>query len=135
MVCVYCGSETQVVNSRHQRRNNQVWRRRRCLRCRAVFTTLEAADYANALRVEAGSVFKPFLADLLYTEVLLALSDRKQAYIDAREVTATIIKNLLQHPSSPLFKPQEISQATAAVLQKFDKQAWHRYAAEHPSVQ
>lgn len=134
MVCVYCGNETQVTNSRHQKRNNQVWRRRRCLKCRAVFTTIESTDYANALRVQDGSDFKPFLADLLYTEVLLALSDRKQAYIDAREVTATIIKALLQHKSSPLFSANEISQVTAGVLKRFDKQAWHRYAAEHPSV-
>jgi len=134
MVCVFCGNETQVTNSRHQRRNNNVWRRRRCGACHSVFTTIESVDYASALRVNVNGDFKPFLSDLLYTEVLLTLSHRKMAYMDAREVTNTIIKNLLGLPSHPLFLPTDISRVTAQVLQKFDKRAWHRYAAEHPSV-
>lgn len=51
MVCIYCGSKTQVANSRHQKRVNQVWRRRECTRCHAVFTSLEAADYASSIVV------------------------------------------------------------------------------------
>ena len=134
MVCVYCGYETRVTNSREQKRSNKVWRRRKCLRCLAIFTTLEEADYSIALRVEEDNQFKPFLTDLLYTEVLVALEHRKTAYSDARELTSTIIKNLLASPASPLFKPSDISKATADVLKKFDTRAWHRFAAEHPSV-
>jgi transcriptional repressor NrdR len=134
MVCIYCGSETEVYNSRPQKRSNQVWRRRRCFKCQAAFTTLENVDYANVLRINVQGTYKPFLADILYTEVLLALSDRKNAYIEAREITNTIIKNLMQLPSHPLFRPTDISQMAAKVLERFDKRAWHRYAAEHPSV-
>jgi transcriptional regulator NrdR family protein len=134
MVCIYCGSETNIYNSRHQKRSNQVWRRHRCLKCRAVFTSLESVDYANVLRVDLKGDLRPFLTDLLYTEVLLALSDRKNAYMEAREITNTIIKALMQLPSHPLFKPSDISQAAAVVLERFDKRAWHRYAAEHPSI-
>lgn len=134
MVCVYCGYETRVINSREQKRNNKVWRRRKCLRCQAIFTTLEELDYSSALRIEQNNEFKPFLTDLLYTEVLLTLEHRKNAYSDARELTSTIIKQLLASPSSPLFKPSDISQVSAEVLKKFDSRAWHRFAAEHPSV-
>lgn len=134
MVCIYCGSETEVYNSRPQKRSNQVWRRRRCSRCQAAFTSLESVDYSNVIRVEAQDAYRPFLTDLLYTEILLALSDRQNAYIEARELTNTIIKNLMQLPSHPLFKPHDISQTAAMVLERFDKRAWHRYAAEHPSV-
>jgi transcriptional repressor NrdR len=134
MVCIYCTGETQVFNSRPQKRSNQIWRRRRCLTCQATFTSLEGVDYTNVIRVDEDGAFKPFLTDLLYTEVLLALSDRKNAYIDAREITSTIIKSLMQLPSHPLFKASDISRATAKVLERFDKRAWHRYAAEHPSV-
>jgi transcriptional repressor NrdR len=134
MVCVFCAGETQVTNSRHQKRNNNVWRRRHCLVCDSIFTTIEAPDYSSVFRINVNGDFKPFLTDLLYTEVLLALSDRKQAYMDAREVTNTIIKSLVALPASPLFIPSDISKVTAAVLQRFDRRAWHRYAAEHPSV-
>jgi len=134
MVCPYCSHKTNVTNSRHQKRSNKVWRRRQCLHCLAVFTTLEEINYTNTLRVNQNGVYKPFLTDLLYTEVLLALSHRKNAYIDARELTDTIIKRLIASPQNPLFETHHISSATADTLQRFDKQAWHRYAAEHSSV-
>ena len=134
MECVYCLGKTQVVNSRHQKRNNQVWRRRQCLACRAIFTSLESVDLASALRIEQNGVLRPFLTDLLFTEVLFALADRKNLYIDAREVTNTIIQALLGLPGAPVYLPRQISQATADVLKRLDKRAWHRYAGEHPSV-
>lgn len=134
MVCIYCSKDTRVINSRHQKRNNHTWRRRRCKGCGAIFTTIEAVDYTSTLSVNVNNVYTPFLMDLLYTEVLLALQDRKTAYMDSREVTNTIIKSLLKMPQSPLFSPKDISKVTAATLQRFDKRAWHRYAAEHPSV-
>lgn len=134
MVCPYCSNRTQVVNSRYQKRNNKVWRRRKCLTCRAVFTSLEAVDLASAIRVDKNGVLRPFLADLLFTELVFALSDRKNLYVEARELTDTIIQEMLRSPSSPLFRPSEISQITSAVLKRFDNHAWHRYTAEHPSL-
>ena len=135
MVCVYCGHETMVTNSRRQKRNNQVWRRRKCVVCKAVFTTHEAVDLPSALLVQSGTSTKPFLPDLLFTEVLLALQDRTNCYVDAREVTNTVIKQLLKLPESPLFTPQQISQAASKVLGRLDKRAQLRFVAEHPSLQ
>jgi len=135
MVCVYCGHRTQVINSRRQKRNNQVWRRRKCGFCLAVFTTHEAVDLPSALLVRSGASTRPFLPDLLYTEVLLALQDRKDAYVAAREVTNTVIKQLLKLPERPLFTPKQISQTAAKVLGHFDKRAQLRFNAEHPSLQ
>lgn len=134
MVCIYCNRDTQVTNSRHQKRNNHTWRRRKCKSCGSIFTTIEAVDYTATLRVNINNEYKPFLTDLLYTEVLLSLQDRKSAYMDSREVTNTIIKSLLSMPQNPLYSPKDISKVTATVLERFDKRAWHRYAAEHPSV-
>lgn len=134
MVCIYCKSQTSIINSRPQIRSNQVWRRRKCLKCQAIFTTIEATDYALALRVGSETVSKPFLTDLVYTEVLLALSHRKNAYIDAREITGTIIKKLISSSPNLIFSARQISKTIAEVLKKFDQLAWHRYAAEHPSV-
>jgi transcriptional repressor NrdR len=135
MVCVYCGHETKVTNSRRQKRNNQVWRRRKCAVCKAVFTTHEAVDLPGTLLVQSGASTKPFLPDLLFTEVLLALQDRKNCYIDAREVTNTVIKQLLKLPENPLFAPRQISQAASKVLGRLDKRAQLRFVVEHPSLQ
>lgn len=72
---------------------------------------------------------------MLFTEVLLALQDRRDCYLAAREVTSTVIKELLKSPSLPKIEPKQISQATAKVLKRLDKRAHLRYMAEHPSLQ
>ncbi len=135
MICVYCGEKTKVVNSRQQRRNNNVWRRRRCQKCLAVFTTQESPDLASTLMVNQNGAYRPFLSDLVYTEILLALQDRKNCYTEAREITSTVIRNLLKLPSSPVFEPKQISQEISKVLKRFNKRSWMRYVAEHPSLQ
>jgi transcriptional regulator NrdR family protein len=95
---------------------------------------LEVADLTSGLRVEQNGALRPFLTDYLFTEVLFAIQDQKNLYIDAREVTNTVIQQLLKSPNSPIFTPKEISKTTAEVLKRFDNRSWHRYAAEHPSV-
>ena len=135
MVCVYCGSETNVTNSRKQKRNNQVWRRRQCKACHAVFTSHEVLDLSSALMVASGGSTKPFMTDMLFTEVLLALQDRKDCYSAAREVTSTVIGQLLKPPAEPVIEAKQISQITAKVLKRLDKRAYLRYLAEHPSLQ
>jgi len=72
---------------------------------------------------------------MLYAEVLLALQDRKDSYVAAREVTNTVIKALLSLPDSPQFTPKQISSETSKVLGRLDKQAQLRFVAEHPSLQ
>ena len=134
MVCIYCGGETDVTNSRHQKRSNQVWRRRRCKGCGAVFTSHEAIDLSCALVVDSGRS-TPFISDMLFTEVLLALQDRKDCYLAAREVTSTVIRELLKLPNKPRIDPKQISQATSRVLKRLDKRAYLRYMAEHESLQ
>ncbi len=135
MVCIYCGGETKVTNSRLQSRSNQVWRRRQCLSCQAVFTTHESIELESALSVNDGGRLKPFLPDLLLNELMLALKDRNDVYTASRELLGTIVKKLLALPQKPVYQPADISKLTAEVLSRFDKQAFLRYQADHPSVQ
>lgn len=135
MVCIYCGSDTSVENSRTQKRSNQIWRRRQCKACGAIFTTHEAIDLSSALLVRKSGREQPFITDYLFTDVLLALQDRPDAYLAAREVSATIIKNLLKAKSLPVLDAVVISETSALVLKRFDKRAYLRFVSEHPSLQ
>lgn len=135
MVCPYCSGRTKVVNSRRQKRNNNVWRRRHCSGCSAVFTSIESPNLSSTLIVNQNGTYKPFLTDLLYTEILLTISDRKDCYIAARELTNSVIQFLLRSPQKPVFTPTDINQAVAGVLKRFSKRAWQRYSAEHESLQ
>lgn len=96
---------------------------------------MEAIDTPSALIVDSEGSSGPFLPDKLYSELLKALQDRHDNYIAAREVTNTIIIELLKLPGKPLFSPGQISAIAAQVLKNFDKQAYLRYLAEHPSLQ
>ena len=135
MVCIYCGGETKVTNSRLQRRNNQVWRRRECLVCQSVFTTHESVELESALSVNKDGQTEPFLSDLLLKELMAALKHRKDVYTASREVLGTVVRKLLTLPQKPLFSPTDITKTTAGVLRRFDRQAYLRYLADHPSIQ
>lgn len=135
MVCIYCGSDTQVTNSRRQKRNNQIWRRRECLKCKAVFTTHESIELETALSVVKNGHNQPFLPDLLLKELIEALRDRQDVYTASREVLGTITRRLLNLPQKPRFQPGDISKTTADVLKRFDRRAYLRYLADHPSLQ
>ena len=135
MVCIYCSGETDVINSRSQKRSNQVWRRRKCQACGAIFTTHESIDLSTALMVEVSGRHTPFERHLILMDLLLALQDREDRYSAADEATGTVITRVLALPSKPVFKPSEISAICADVLKKLDKRAWLRYLADHPSLQ
>jgi transcriptional repressor NrdR len=133
MVCIYCGGNTKVVNSRRQIRNNQVWRRRQCLACQAVFTTHEAVELESALSVSSAAGLRPFLPDLLLKELMNALRHREDAYTASREVLGTIVRRLLALPDKPVYTPMDISKTAAEVLKRFDRRAYLRYIADHPA--
>src|SRR5690349_12838458 len=95
MVCHYCGSETNVTNSRHQKRSNRVWRRRHCQGCGTIFTTEESIDYQASVSFKTPSgALAPFQRDILFVAVLDSLRHRKTATSDATALTDTILKHL-----------------------------------------
>src|SRR5262249_1262398 len=109
--------------------------RRQCLACQSVFTTHESVELESSLSVKQNGQISPFLPDLLLKELMLALKDRKDVYTASREVMGTVVRKLLSLPQKPLFTPEDIAETTASVLKQFDKGAYLRYIAEHPSLQ
>lgn len=55
MVCPYCHSKTQVVNSRARARHYQIWRRRRCLDCQSTTTSYERLSPESVVVVNLDS--------------------------------------------------------------------------------
>jgi transcriptional regulator NrdR family protein len=132
MVCIYCGSETKVTNSRHQKRNNQVWRRRECLQCRAVFTTNEVAQYDGAWRVhdQAGRL-QPFSRDKLFLSLHQVCVHRGTAAQDAGGLTETVIKKLAPLAKDGTISRASIIQVVQVALNRFDQLASLQYQALH----
>lgn len=133
MVCVHCGGKTRVVNSRRQRRGNQVWRRRQCLNCGAVFSTVESARYELAWVVRRGKRFEPFSRDKLLLSLHRSCQHRKNALSDSHSLTETTIGKLHTRVKDGALDPADITSAAQVALNRFDKAASVHYRAFHKS--
>ena len=133
MVCIYCSDETRVINSRHQKRLNQVWRRRKCDNCLAVFSTHEAASYEDSWRVQAADAsLRPFLRNKLFLSLHKSCEHRKRSVEDATGLTSTVISLLGHQTDAGLLEASSIAITAHEVLQNFDKAAAVHYLAFHP---
>ena len=135
MVCLYCGHDTQVVNSRPQKRSNSIWRRRKCVSCGTVTTSIETIDYTQALRVRRTTSSKPTLEpfdrDKLLISLYESLRHRPAAIQDASALTTTIITRLHPMIEQAIVEREYIIAIAADVLEKFDKVACVHYQAFH----
>ena len=132
MVCVYCSKKTQVINTRHQTKHNQIWRRRKCSACHAIFTSLETTDFEQLwLVINKKGQLQPFLTDKLYLSVYDSLKHRSSARSDARHITRTVVSLLLGKIENGTINSSLISDTTKVSLNRFDKTASIHYQAFH----
>jgi transcriptional repressor NrdR len=132
MNCIYCGGDTQVVNSRHQKRLNQVWRRRKCVVCNAIFTTNERPDLEQALSIRRNNALESFSREVLLMSVYDSLKHRKTAVADAVGLTTTIISQLSPFIADATLERDVLATVAAEVLHRFDPTAATIYRAFHP---
>lgn len=135
MVCLYCGQETEVTNSRPKAKTPSVWRRRACKVCVAQFTTIELPDYATALVVKGldGQTLTPFNRDRLFLSIYKSLGHRPDAMTSATALVTTIIGKMLSKKlgRSGALQLQDIVKVTYEVLRHFDLMAATSYKAYH----
>ena len=132
MVCIYCSGKTSVVNSRPQKRLMQVWRRRACSSCGAVFTTNELVELGTTLSVRSiQGRLKPFSRDKLFVSVLQACGHRKAAMSESADLTATIITKLRSTTNGAVVDAATITALALETLGQFDAAASVQYGAYH----
>ena len=131
MVCIYCKAKTEITNTRHLARNNTTWRRRHCLKCGALITTTEAADYGRSWVVsdEHSSRLSPFSRDKLFLSVYDSLKHRKTAVSDAGALTSTIISTLAKTCPDGQIAKQRLTATVIDCLKRFDKTSSVHYQA------
>lgn len=132
MVCVYCGQKTQVINSRPQLRLNQIWRRRKCLSCKAIFSTHEEVDFGSVWSVkDATGHLSPFIRYRLSISIQNSCQHRPTALSDASALTDTVIHKLLGTSKNGILSSQSIVQVVQVALNRFDRVASVHYRAYH----
>ena len=135
MVCIYCGNLTKVVNSRLQRRSNNIWRRRLCVVCAAPFTTQEKADLFSSFMVaEESGALRPFLKEKLFLSIYDSCRHRAKAISDAIALTDTVV-TALSFPHQQSISPKDIAKVAFEVLNRFDSDAATFYKAYHIKTQ
>jgi transcriptional repressor NrdR len=133
MVCIYCGSDTAVTNTRPQKRLNNIWRRRHCKACGAIFTSIEAADlaYSVSYKKPTGDL-EPFSRDKLLLSIHESCKHRSDAAEAASALTDTIIQQVLPTINDGLVARGDIVVIAKKTLAHFDKTAATHYTAFHP---
>lgn len=131
MVCIYCQDPTRVINSRPQKRLNQVWRRRRCQTCGASFTTHERLELANALMVKNGSKLTPLEPAKLLISLYKSCQHRTNAASDASALADTCLAMIQRRTSNGIIAKTDLQAIIQEVLGNFDQAASTHYQAFH----
>ncbi len=132
MVCIHCGAKTHVFNSRLQHRKNQIWRRRQCSKCEAIFTTEETPHYGSIWIVQKpNDGLEPFSRDKLLLSLYKSCQHRSTALVDAAELVDTIIRRVSEQVENGRIWYGSIAQVTIVILRRFDKAASVHYQANH----
>ena len=133
MVCLYCSGETKVVNSRLQKRTNHVWRRRNCVKCGAIFSSIEHGVYDKAFLVKCSeSYIIPFSRDKLFLSIYDACRHKNDACMIAGALTDTVMSELFsRHTTKSVILREEIIEKATTVLKHFDIVALTHYTAFH----
>jgi transcriptional regulator NrdR family protein len=115
-----------------QKRSNQVWRRRRCKKCDAVFTSEEAANYGASWAVQSPSgALRPFSRDKLLLSLHRSLQHRPTALEDAAGLVDTVVKKLSAVVTDGVLDSRKIISTVQVALNRFDKAASVSYGAFH----
>ena len=134
MVCVYCAGKTRVINSRPQVKSNQIWRRRLCKDCQALFTTIEFHDPAQTWLIKDPSGLSAnFISEKLFLSIYESLKHRPSALLDAKHLTQTVINKLSRTTKNGLIDSRQITKTVTVSLNRFDKAACTHYLSFHSS--
>lgn len=134
MVCIYCGQSTHVTNSRLQKRQNTIWRRRMCDVCGNIFSTQEQPIRSQGLLVHSPKRKQPqpFSRDMLFLSIYEACKHRTRAIAESGALTDTIMAIALPELENGIIERDMLVHTAHTVLGRFDTIAADLYAAYHP---
>ena len=135
MFCINCfNPSTSVTNSRPNKKQPQVWRRRSCSHCRAVFTTYERPSLADNKEVTLpnGSTDTFNLGKLLLSIAKAFTHSPNDAQYNALWLAQTVEDTLSTERQT--LTPEDIEATTHQVLKQFDELAAIQYAAQHQLI-
>ncbi len=135
MFCVNCfHKNTAVTNSRPNKKQPLVWRRRRCPSCGTLFTTYERPSLADnkPIHLPSGKTDTFNLGKLILSISKAFTHDPKAAEYHALWLAQTVEDTLSSQRQQ--VTPEDIEATTHDILKKFDELAAVQYAARHQLI-
>jgi transcriptional repressor NrdR len=135
MFCINCfHTNTKVANSRPNKKQPLVWRRRQCVECGTVFTTYERPSLAdNKPVVLPSGKSDTFNLGKLILSISRAFTHAPhEAEYNALWLAQTVEDTL--STEQEVVTPEDIEATTHAVLKRFDEIAAIQYAAQHQLI-
>lgn len=135
MFCINCfHTNTSVVNSRPNKKQPQVWRRRNCSNCHTTFTTYERPSLADnkPITLPDGSTDTFNLGKLILSITKAFTHSPVDAEYNALWLAQTV-EDVLSTERQTI-TPEDIEATAHQVLKKFDELAAVQYAAQHQLI-
>lgn len=134
MICLNCSQkDTQVKNSRSSAGTAQIWRRRACRHCGAVFTTYETPDSSTLKIVEPDEKKEDdfSLGNLTISIYKVLPNDNDRVTRDHALWLAKTIENKLVRRKSRRVLRSELKKLIYETLKDFDEMAAMQYGIKH----
>lgn len=134
MFCINCFyPSTQVANSRPNKKQPLVWRRRHCTKCDTTFTTTERPSLAHNQLVSSSNGETTFNLGKLIVSISRAFQhDVAKIDNDVLELALTIQTELATELK--MITSDDIAAVTHHVLKRYDELAAVQYAAQHQLI-
>lgn len=135
MICINCfNPKTKVVNSRPHKKSSSTWRRRKCPKCQALFSTTELPSLEENQNILSSSgQSRPFNAGKLVISISKAFAhDPERAQYDSIWLARTVEEILSTEYTS--LTNDDIAAVTHQTLKRFDELAAVQYAARHQLI-
>ncbi len=134
MQCIYCGGNyNRVLNSRDTKRGTQIWRRRKCLNCKEIFTTYEMIDLSHLTVTKKSGRTERFVPMKIYAGLFQAClyskhADKGEMALHAKELTDKILIEVAKLTRKNMLTT-EIRNLILDVLYKKSPETFLRYLA------
>lgn len=132
MFCINCfHKNTKVTNSRPNKKQPLIWRRRQCPKCNTIFTTYERPSLAdNKPVILSDSRTDTFNLGKLILSISKAFTHAPQEAEYNALWLAQNVEDILS-TEREVVTPEDIEAVTHATLKRFDELAAIQYAAQH----
>lgn len=137
MNCIFCKTpNSQVVNSRETGGGAKIWRRRKCAKCKKIFSTYETTNLDFLVVEKRNGKRTRYLGHKLFASIYDACAggkhvDRGDAATLAHETRQAIEQKILRSQKE-IIKTSELIDMATDVLEIKDLGACYRYAAFSP---